>query len=39
MESHGCSASTADAEMMSGLLKANSFTPVEKPEAAGLSRY
>ncbi|MCL4436835.1 MAG: tRNA (N(6)-L-threonylcarbamoyladenosine(37)-C(2))-methylthiotransferase [Thaumarchaeota archaeon] len=37
IESHGCSASTADAEMISGLLKANSFTPVEKPESADVN--
>ncbi len=37
IESHGCSASTADAEIISGLLKASAFTPVETPEAADIN--
>jgi threonylcarbamoyladenosine tRNA methylthiotransferase CDKAL1 len=37
VERYGCSASTADAEMISGLLKASSFTPVEAPEAADVN--
>lgn len=37
VESHGCSASTADAEIIAGLLKASSFTLVETPEASDIN--
>jgi threonylcarbamoyladenosine tRNA methylthiotransferase CDKAL1 len=37
IESYGCSASAADAEMISGLLNANSFTPIKTPDAADIN--
>lgn len=37
MESYGCSANLADAEMISGLLKANLITPVEDPKQADVN--
>ncbi|MFQ6134439.1 MAG: tRNA (N(6)-L-threonylcarbamoyladenosine(37)-C(2))-methylthiotransferase [Nitrososphaerales archaeon] len=37
IETYGCSANVADAEMMAGLLKENLLTPVEEPEDADVS--
>ncbi len=37
IESYGCSANLADAEMIGGLLKESSITPVEDPEQADVN--
>ena len=37
LETYGCSASVADAEMMAGLLKEHSLTPVAEPEDADVN--
>ncbi len=37
IETYGCSANIADSEMIAGLLKENSLTPVEEPEAADVN--